>query len=159
MKREIFESKSISQKLYITNKVMSNYLYKYLTYTVGDKITHLEGRILSFIDRENKKGVILTSKDVTDHFNVTKVSISKAINSLVEKGLVEFQMMENDRRCKMLIMTKLGKKTTLETSKIFSALDKKLTSSLSEEERKIIDDILFKLITTIEEAEDEKQTK
>ena len=59
----------------------------------------------------------------------------------------------------MLIMTKMGKKTTLETSKIFSALDKKLTSSLSEEERKIIDDILFKLITTIEEAEDEKQTK
>ena len=116
MKREIFESKSISQKLYITNKVMSNYLYKYLTYTVGDKITHLEGRILSFIDRENKKGVILTSKDVTDHFNVTKVSISNAINSLVEKGLVEFQMMENDRRCKMLIMTVSYTHLTLPTT-------------------------------------------
>lgn len=152
MDKESFFIKPTSQQIYILNKCISSYIDDYLQRNLTNYLPKLEGSIISFLGKNKKKNIIVTSTDIYKSLNISKVTVSQALNSLVSKGYVTFMIDGNDRRKKIVSLTNSGQKVIKELDEVFSTLEQKIDQLLDETEKEKMSEILFKILSYIKEV-------
>lgn len=149
--KKTFDEKTIFQKITLLNKYMGVYVNNYLDRHLKNRLPYYDGRYLSFIKKSNKKGKKVTAKDIAEHFNLSKASVSHTVNSLLNKGYITLTVDENDHRFKSIELTKKAIKETNAIDNIFSSLEKEFSQLLSKEEEEYLNETLFKLLINMKE--------
>jgi len=90
-----------------------------------------------------KDGV--TAKDIREITEQPGNTVSRAVNSLDQKGLITKQSDENDGRRTLLYITDQGAAIYHDIMRIFEEGEKKMTSCLSSTELKQLDTLLDKM--------------
>lgn len=100
-----------------------------------------EWRVLAVLGRKAP----LTSQDVAQRSTMDKAKVSRAVTSLVEKGLVNRDGDEHDHRLNRLSLTAEGAETYDALVPMALSLEAGLTDPLSEEEVEILNSLLDRL--------------
>lgn len=100
----------------------------YMSLTVLEILYHAEG--------------LYTQKDICKMSHYNKQAVSVIVKGFHEKGYVEFQKMENDRRNKYVLFTECGKKYADGIMGPLSQMEEKALSVLSDAERRMLLEML-----------------
>lgn len=100
----------------------------------------LQARIIDFLLINKEKDIC--QKDLEDTLNVSKATVSGALQTMENNGIIERVTSKEDARSKKIILTENSKKAHEEMHIIFKKLDKELTKGISNEEL----DMLFSMI-------------
>ena len=88
----------------------------------------------------------LTAKSICDVLGRPKNSISRAVDSLVQRGLIRREQVASDRRRALLTIEPDGLALVTETTRLFKARQDEMLDALSAVERVALDAILTKLM-------------
>lgn len=89
----------------------------------------------------------LSVNDLAKGANLDKAQASRAAQSLVEKGLILKTSSTTDARGVVLTLTPEGRKLWLRTMRFVNRRNVEITACLSEEELKVLDIVLDKLVS------------
>ncbi|HLR76742.1 MAG TPA: MarR family transcriptional regulator [Balneolaceae bacterium] len=103
--------------------------------------------ILNILD--DNEGIIL--KELAELLEKDKSAIARHINVLEEKHFVARVTCEEDKRKKLLILTKPGLKTLAKANEISKAKENEATENLSETDLEIFEQVLFDIINKSQE--------
>ena len=95
-----------------------------------------------------------TAKNMTSvakTLEVTTGTLTIAVNSLVKKGYVDRVRSEEDRRVVLVSLSDKGKKAYLHHRKFHEDMIEAVVSEMSEEEQRVLEKALIKLITLFRE--------
>lgn len=92
---------------------------------------HIECDLLQYL---NELNTAVCMNDIAEKLNVTHSRITRLIDTLEEKGLVERFASRRDRRSWLAKITKLGEETANETINDLKKIQDKLAKQYSEEE-------------------------
>lgn len=87
--------------------------------------------------------------DITERTAMDKVAVSRAVNALIDRGLVQREFDQSDRRRSVLTLTERGLAVYDEIAPLALRLEASLLSSLDAGER----DLLWKLLDKLDAAE------
>lgn len=150
MTLEEFEKLHLGQMVHETGRrercFIDNYLQKHLTVNIYG----IEGLTLSYINKNEK----IYASDIVSKFSISKATASQTLQRLEKKGLIT-QNFSKDHRSKEIKMTESGKKSLKELDEAFVEITKILETDFSEEEKKTLSKLLFKLRTNAENANKE----
>ena len=104
----------------------------------------LQARIIDFLIINQEKEDIC-QKDLEEHFNVSKATISGALQIMENNGIIKRVIAKEDARSKKIILTEKSKKAHKEMYIIFKNLDEELKKGISKEELEIFYNIIEKL--------------
>ena len=127
-------------------RLMSNQLNKSL---LEHEVTSEQWAVLSSLWK--KDGV--TQQELADLSNKNKASITHLIDNLEKRDLVERRTDENDRRNKMIYLTKEGADLQSTLTKVVSKTMKKITADVDKKELKQCKKALKKMVDTMVEEE------
>lgn len=99
-----------------------------------DSITGTNGWILAVLDRNQHKDVF--QKDLEEWFGITRSTVSKVVNLMVQKGLVERTSVDYDARLKKLSLTEKSKELTEYMHEDHKKMEEVLTAGFSDDEKK-----------------------
>lgn len=119
---------------YKHRSVLQNHLGQYDLY-VG------QPRYLKYI----KKYPGITQKELVEHLNLAKETVSVTLTKLENSGYLERIVNPKDRREKNLYLTDKGNQTILKLSEYFESVENAMFASLSESQ-KIELELYFKII-------------
>lgn len=88
----------------------------------------------------------LTAKSVSDVLGRPKNSISRAVESLLRRGLIRRELIASDRRRALLTIEQAGRELIAETLELFKTRQEEMLGCLSAVERVALDAILAKLM-------------
>ncbi|CAM5762909.1 hypothetical protein LMIY3S_00636 [Labrys miyagiensis] len=88
----------------------------------------------------------LTAKSVSDVLGRPKNSISRAVESLLRRGLIRRELIASDRRRALLTIEPPGRDLITETVDLFKTRQEEMLACLSPVERVALDTILAKLM-------------
>lgn len=100
-----------------------------------------EWRILASIS-QNKSS---TAKQLCLHSRMHKTRVSRAIEKLCKKGLVNKTVNPNDKRVTFLLLTEKGMETYIKVSQLAVQFDKDILKCLNAKEQKSLFQIIDKL--------------
>ena len=129
-------------------KVLELFFFSYRDFTSGpDKILEklkfgrAHHRVIYFVGKKNN----ITIKELLVVLKITKQSLSRVLNQLVEEGYIIVSS-GLDKRTKSLSLTEKGKKLELELSTIQIKKIKKVLNNFSEENINGFKKILYEMI-------------
>ncbi|MCQ0987742.1 MarR family winged helix-turn-helix transcriptional regulator [Jiella marina] len=99
-----------------------------------------QDQLLDKLDRDNPINV----SSLADSLAVRPSTVSKMLDRLIDRGLVERASNLRDARRTMVRLTEAGMKAQAEVREIWSKLEEELTSNLSDEEIGVLSDSLVK---------------
>lgn len=111
-------------------------------------LTRGEGEVLSAIVRS--PGKTLNPKKVRENLVVSSGGLSARIAKLENKGLIERLPDPADKRGALLRATPAGIERALEAHAAHTELERKLIAVLTDEERRLLEEILRKLVASVE---------
>jgi DNA-binding MarR family transcriptional regulator len=136
--------------------------------SVGKWISTIYRQIRIFLDKELKKYNISSSQmlvlntiyrndgihqeAISKILNLDKANITRAINKLIDEGLVNREIDSNDKRAYLLHLTNKGKKLEPEIVNILKKTTSTLLTGFTAEEKKTILNLLRKMYTNILET-------
>lgn len=97
-----------------------------------------------------KKGCC-TQREIVEDLEISAPSVATSVKRLVKKGYLEKSISEKDQRVTLISVTELGKEKTQICRNKFNALDQKVFSVLSEDEREMLQDMMQRLIHQLKE--------
>lgn len=110
-----------------------------------DDITFSQLRIMAYMyESEGHKSHM---KDIERFYDVSQPTITGIIKRLGQKGLVEFEPDEHDRRVKIPVLTDLGVEVTERQESFRSGIQKMILSPLDKRERQQFMDMLERIWT------------
>lgn len=96
--------------------------------------------LFTALDYTAETGGNITVAETARRLDVSMPAVSRSLKGLSEKGLIERDLNENDRRSVRIIVTKAGEKKVREFLRyIFATLDKALTAFSDEEITQMIE--------------------
>lgn len=104
-------------------------------------VTIWEWRVIAILG----EGVPMTAQAISDSAAMDKVSVSRAVRSLEERGLVERENHAADRRSRMLHLTADGRRVYDEIAPVALAQEAALLSEFSEREIEVLAGLLDRL--------------
>lgn len=126
-----------------------NIMQKSLLNSEEDSVTAMHGWMLGYIyhnmDRE------IYQKDFESEFHLAKSSVTAALQSLEKSGYIDRVPVEHDARLKKIVLTEKGLRfhDTIEES--IQYMEERLTSGLSEKQRKDLFEIFGLIKAQLEE--------
>lgn len=110
-----------------------NDLYYALSTKASDEcgITKPEADILAFL---YNNPTCDTAKDIVKLKGFSKAYVSKAVEPLLDKGLITVYVDKNDRRCQHLKLTEKAKPIVIQLHKMQSQFIDKITNGISKED-------------------------
>lgn len=105
-------------------------------------LTFSQMEVLQFIGPFGKE----TMKSIADYLKITPPSTTAIVAGLEKKGLVKRNDNKDDRRVIFIVPTEISKKLFTSLSKRKKAIFKKMTSKLSENDKKELERIIRILI-------------
>lgn len=107
--------------------------------------------VLYYVAHSGKKNL---AKDIADE-GMSKANVSKAVEHLHQKGLVELCADKDDRRCVHIEPTEEAKDLILEMENIRRGMGSSLSVGISEEDREAVVRVLHQLCDNIANEMDE----
>ena len=105
----------------------------------GD-ITFIQSMILIVLcDHEEEN---LGAKDLIEIFSLSKATISEALSALVDKGYIEINIDQEDRRRKNLILTPLAQAYSKDAYRKFAKMEEDMSHDIEEEDLKVFRKVL-----------------
>jgi len=90
--------------------------------------------MIAYIAEKNDMGEDVMQKDIEEKFGITRSTVSKVINLMEDKGLVERHNVEHDARLKCLVLTDKAKQLASDMREDVFNMENKLTRGFSTEE-------------------------
>lgn len=118
-----------------SNQILSPYDLTNTQYKILMMLFHYPNKEIRQIDIEKK-------------FSLTNPTVTGIIKNLEKKGLVERIINSNDKRSKIVKVTKLAISKQKEIEEIGESLEKKISSELTEEEYVMLSNLLLKVLAT-----------
>ncbi len=100
-----------------------------------------EWRVMSMLGR--KAG--MSAGEVAAHTALDKVAVSRAVAHLLERGLIQREIHDDDRRRSVLGLTEAGVKVHDEVAPLVMDYHKRLFASFSQEDRDTLEKLIDKL--------------
>jgi len=112
-----------------------------------DTLTPMHGFIIGYINRNSGRDVF--QKDIEKTFSYRRSTASTVLGLMEEKGLIERRPVEYDARLKKLVLTEKSKRFAASCEEDGRALDERIASWISEDERRELLRILDKIKTNL----------
>jgi DNA-binding MarR family transcriptional regulator len=124
------------------SSLMKHMLQKGESQVRMENLTFIEIRILMII--YNQHGDFCTREDLASELEIDRSNVSRAVQKMARKGIVEFAGDEEDRRLSHLILTKKGKELEKDIFSVDQLLTASLKKTLSNEEINTLSKLLQK---------------
>lgn len=134
-----------------TLHILVNKIKSFMTFKVDDGLTSSQRRYLVYILFSCKNSPIY-AKNLEKEFKTSKSSISTVLKQLEKKGLIEVIKDSNDARYKTLMPTKKGYIYKNDSIKFMEKLDEILIQDIDEDELKVCNKVLTKMLDNIQEG-------
>lgn len=92
----------------------------------------------------------LNQNEIAKQTYKNKASISRHIHQLMEKGLIERAILENDKRNRLIFLTKSGKELKSIILEIFKDVESKIYIGVSNDEQQVFMSILNRVICNLQ---------
>lgn len=122
----------IGQEIKILQTLIHKAFSRYMVEPGDEKVGGTNGWIIGYLD--NHRDVNVYQKDIEKKFGISRSAASKAVNGLVDVGLVRRERVPDDARLKKLVLTEKAEKILCEMHKTFLTLENELTRDFTEEE-------------------------
>ena len=126
------ESKAIGINLRSLNNLIMRYLEQHANKKKVDSLTMTNAWIIEYIAEHSDRDVF--QRDFEREFRITRSTISKVINLMVQKGFIERQSVEHDARLKKLVLTPKALEIADLMCRDNKMLNEQLTKGFSDEE-------------------------
>lgn len=91
-------------------RTLNNLIRRYFDFSSHkneiETITGNNGWIIGYLGDKAAEGVDIYQKDIEDHFNITKSTVSNVLSLMEQKGLIKRQAVDKDARLKKIVLTK-----------------------------------------------------
>lgn len=124
----------ISMELHSLANMSGRYMENNSHKKLVDSITGTNSWILAVLDHNKDKDVF--QKDLEEWFGITRSTVSKVVNLMVQKGLVERTSVDYDARLKKLSLTEKSKKLTDYMHEDHEKMEDVLMTGFSDDEKK-----------------------
>lgn len=126
------ESKAIGINLRSLNNLIMRYLEQHANKKKVDSLTMTNAWIIGYIAEHSDRDVF--QRDFEREFRITRSTISKVINLMVQKGFIERRSVEHDARLKKLVLTPKALEIADLMCRDNKMLNEQLTKGFSDEE-------------------------
>ncbi|MCY6484142.1 MarR family transcriptional regulator [Clostridium aestuarii] len=126
---------------YLIHQIAHDFRFKYDKKLEQYNITCSQIKVMRCL--WNKDGI--TQKQILQQINIKPSSLTKLINILVGKGLVERREDERDARNNLIFLTSKGKKIEKETWEIIFKMEEQLVEGFSQEEKYLLISFLVRM--------------
>ncbi|MFC7047740.1 MarR family winged helix-turn-helix transcriptional regulator [Emcibacter nanhaiensis] len=134
------------------------YRLSYLSNIVGRRLATIysekfgiappEWKVLAHLNRFPD----ISAAEVADKTALDKVAVSRAVNSLLDKGLVERSYAREDRRRSILNLSDKGRETYNQIEPLVRDYESVLLNALDDEEKQDLDRLITKLTGRAEDS-------
>lgn len=97
-----------------------------------ETITGNNGWIIGYLSKNEGKDIY--QKDIEDHFAITRSTVSKVLQLMEQKGLIQRQSVAHDARLKKIILTEKAKKVQNFMQEDLETMERTITNGFTEEE-------------------------
>ena len=126
----------ISMELHSLSNMAMRYMDNNSHKKLVDSITGTNGWILAFLDQNKDRDVF--QKDLEESFGITRSTVSKVVNLMVQKGFIERTDVDYDARLKKLSLTEKAKELIDYMHEDHEKMENVLTSGFSDDEKELI---------------------
>lgn len=99
-----------------------------------ERITNANRWVISFLHEQQQKGKDVFQRDLEEAFCVTRSTISKVLDLMVQKGLVERRPVPHDARLKKLVLTPKALDLSERMQAYAQEVEREVTAGFSQEE-------------------------
>ena len=99
-----------------------------------ETITGNNGWIIGFLSRSAREGKAIYQKDIEDHFNITRSTVSNVLSLMEQKELIQRLPDQQDARLKKIVLTKKAKDLSAILKADADRMESALTAGFTEEE-------------------------
>ena len=92
-----------------------------------------------------EQDTVVTQTTLIEHTKLDKMTVSKSLRGLEEKGLVLRMENEQDTRAKTIFLSDEGRSLAIESVKIVERIDGSFFSAITAEEREVLNGLFLKL--------------
>lgn len=138
--------RSLTYRLHVLSKLTDR--ASHAAYVEGTGLGHAEGRCLAAIGRYAP----LSLNDFAAAANLNKGQASRAVQSLVERGLARKEASPTDGRGVVLTLTAAGQRLYRRVLSIIEQRNRDITACLDERERAVLDGLVDRLIAAAREG-------
>ena len=139
-------------------KQISNLIHRRLLSKQSDEedaVAGSGGWILGYLDRHSGSDVF--QRDLEDKFCMRRATVSKMIQLMEQKGLIERRSVAHDARLKKLILTEKGRARNRELIADFDQLEAEMTRGIPQEKLDIFFEVCGMLKGNLYESEEGKE--
>lgn len=121
-------------------RALSNAIRRYFEFSsYGQEIQNATGNnkwILHYLAENHENEVY--QKDIETHFNTARSTVSKVLNLMEQKGLIQRQTVPHDARLKRIVLTEQAWKLRELMREDAEGMEKTLTKGFTEDELKVL---------------------
>lgn len=110
-------------------------------------ISRVNAQILSYLSTHEDEHVF--QRDIEEVFSIRRSTVSKVVQLMESKGLIEREMVASDARLKRLKLTDKAREIHAVASAEYAAFEDRVTQSLSIEEIQTLSMLLKKISSTL----------
>ena len=114
-----------------------------------------KSELLTILYLDRYEGIIMSQ--IAEYINVSMSTATGIVERLVNKGYLQRERSESDRRIVIIQLTNKGKILVNEIKKVFSYYIGIITESLNEDEKELLVKVFNKIIETINKAAGDEQ--
>lgn len=118
-----------------------------------DSITGTNGWIIGYLDHNSHRDVY--QRDLEESFGITRSTVSKVVNLMVQKGLIERSAVEHDARLKKLALTDKSRELISVMHQDNENLENVMMQGFSEEEKMHLLEYIGRMKNNMKTALDE----
>jgi len=135
-------------------KVLSNLIHRELEQRsrlmAGDTVSDINGLIMSHM---LSRGGIVFQKELEDAFGLTRSTISKVVNLMERKGMVEKIPAEHDARQRVIMLTGMAYKMAEQLQDESSMVTSQLLSDFDEHEIDVLSGFVARMMQNMRKEE------
>ncbi|MBP3273103.1 MAG: winged helix-turn-helix transcriptional regulator [Ruminococcus sp.] len=136
-------------------KMISNLMKRRLMQIRGadeESVTSSGGWILGYL--EGNEGEDIFQRDLEDRFCLRRATVSKMLQLMEQKGLIERQSVKHDARLKKIVLTEKGRMANHETLAALQQSEREVTEGIPEEKLKVFFEVCVMIRKNLYRMED-----
>lgn len=141
---------TIGMELHSLSNLNRRYIDNNSHKQIVESITGTNGWIIGYLDHNRDRDVF--QKDLEDAFSITRSTVSKVVNLMVQKGLVERSPVEYDARLKKLTLTAKSLELISFMDEDRQKHEEVLTDGFSEEEKQQLSEYITRMKNNMKKA-------
>lgn len=132
-------------ELHTTDICISRALNRMIDESVADRATPAHGRILGFVEHENRMGRDVYQKDLEAELGITRSSVTNLLQLMEKKGYIRRVDVMSDARLKRIVLTDKGHEVLRCLDRCIDRMEDHLHSLLTPDEVDTLIELLHKL--------------